>query len=151
MVSEFMRLNFPDDEHLTRVRVGPLVSQGSGMDLSEDEVAILQVHNRWADGIAILKDRVILVEAKIRPRMGPLEGLLLYSRLLPLTPELAHIRTLPIEKWFVYAIEDPVLNSIARDLGIRTVKYTPPWLPGYLKILQPRERRASSSGREVVS
>jgi len=96
---------------------------------------------RWADAIIILKDKLIVLEAAIRPQPGKISQLDLYTRLVPHTPELAAWKALPIEKVLLYAIEDPATTLMAREQGIRCVEYKPLWLESYLELLMPRERR----------
>lgn len=146
MVSEYVQARYPDAERvLLQVRLGSPPAELQAQTLSADESAALRVWSRWADAVVELEDRVVLVEAKIRPKMGPLEALLLYEVLLPNTPDL-ELRGRRVEKRFVYAVEDPVLNLIARQLGILPELYVPAWLRQYLAILPPRERRAPTSG-----
>jgi len=142
MTSEFMEKMFPEGRRLTRVRLGAPHPELVRPELEPEEIEMLKVYSRWADGLAILPDRLILVEAKIRPQMGPLEALHVYAELLKTTEDFKEFWKLPIEKWYVYAIEDPLLSRLARLQGIRAVNFKPSWLPDYLKLLSPRERRA---------
>ena len=96
---------------------------------------------RWADAIILEDDKVTLVESAIRPEVGKIAQLELYERLIPFTPELAPWHGLPILKVLLYAIEDPAANLMAREKGILCIEYKPSWLPSYMDILQPRERR----------
>jgi len=90
----------------------------------------------------IMPDRLILIEAKIRPNPGVISQLELYEHLLPFTPELAEHKRKPIEKVLLCAINDPVVTSMARNRGIKVVQFRPPWVDEYMKIIFPRERRA---------
>ena len=142
MASEFIAEYFPGIPSLTRVHLGVPAPATQFEGLTPEEISLRRVYNRWADAIVLAPDRVIIVECKIRPRLGPLEGLELYGRLFKTDPQFATYRNRPIEKWFVYAVEDPILNMFARERGIKTVNYVPKWLPEYLRILQRRETRA---------
>ena len=150
MVAEYVAQAYPDAQAARfNVRLGTAPIADETLQLSSDEAAGLRVWSRWADAVVELEDRVVLVEAKIRPKMGPLEALLLYRVLLPSTPDL-QLRGRKVEMRFVYAVEDPVLNMIARELGIQVEKFEPSWLRDYLSILSPRERRAPLAGQKEV-
>ncbi len=143
LVSEFMESFFPRARKITRVRLGPSPSQLAQMVVEPEEERLLKVFTRWADGVAIEKDRVHIIEGKIRPRMGPTEALEVYRRLWPSTPEFAVWSELPVTLHFWYAIEDPVLTALAREKGIQATLTRPKWLDSYMAELQPRERRAT--------
>lgn len=142
MVAEYVQKFYPGEHTITRVRLGAPHPDLLFDNIEPAEINLLKVYSRWADALVIKRDRVILIEAKIRPRLGPLEGLELYARLFKGDPEYAQYHKLPLEKHFVYAIEDPVLNAMARERGIRTIQYRPDWLGDYVDILQGRESRA---------
>jgi hypothetical protein len=108
--------------------------------LTDEERRMIGVHRRWADAVVLLPDRVILVEAKIRPQPGVISQLTTYARLLPHTPELGRHADLPIEMVLLYAIEDGLINVLAREQGIKCISYQPAWLDEYLEELYPRER-----------
>ena len=151
MVAEYVARTFPDAQAARmQVRLGAAPLELQGATLSDSEAGALRVWSRWADAVVEYPDRVILVEAKIRPKMGPIEGLLLYELLLPNTPGL-ELRGRRVEKRFVYAVEDPVLVYIARQLGMQCELYEPPWLRDYLALMPPRERRAPLAGQREVA
>ena len=132
---------YPQEAWSTRVRLGSPAATKPTEEMTQEELAALGAWRRWADAIVFLKDRVILVEASIRADPGHLSKLQLYKMLLPHTPELSRYRDKPIEMVYLYAIEDPATNYMARQQGIQTIEYKPPWLDQYLAILYPRERR----------
>jgi hypothetical protein len=143
MVAEALQKFFPGLPASTRVRLGMPHPELIFEDLSPEEIAMLRVWNRWADAVVFAPDRTYIIEGKIRPRLGPTEALELYTRLFLNTEEYRDRWKLPVEKVFIYAVEDPVLVNMAREKGIRTIQYQPSWLPDYLRLLAPRERRAS--------
>ena len=142
MVSEYLAKHYPDYPTRTRVRVGSIHPELRPEQLTEPERRAVGVWRRWADAIVIMPDRLILIEAAIRPNPGDISQLELYEHLLPKTPELAEHKDKPIEKVLLFALEDPVIVSLARERGIQVVYFHPPWIDEYLKILYPRERRA---------
>jgi len=141
LVSEYLAKYYPDHPTQTRVRVGSLPLALHPEFVSGGEQRALGVWRRWVDAIVIMPDRLILIEANIRPAPGKISQLELYERLLPMTPELAEHKDKPIEKVLLFALEDKAIEAQARDRGIKVVYFRPPWIEDYLKILYPRERR----------
>ena len=146
MLSEYLARFEPLGHWLTRVRLGEIAPAIKGVDLSPEEIAMFGVTRRWADAVGIYPDKVVIVEAAIRTHPGKISQLELYARLFKVTYEFREYWHLPLELWLLYAIEDPVLISMARDKGIRCTEYKPAWLPDYLALLMPRERRAPKPG-----
>lgn len=142
MVSEYLAKTYPDHPTRTRVRVGSVHPELRPGELSKAELKMVGVFRRWADAIVFMPDRLILIEAAIRPNPGDISQLELYEHLLPKTPELAEHKDKPIEKVLLYALEDPVIVKMARDRGIGVTYFHPDWIDEYLKVLYPRERRA---------
>lgn len=140
MVSEWLAKNYGQYSYRTRVRLGSIHPTLHPERLSAEERNLVGLWRRWADAVVFLPDRLLLIEAKIRPEPGVISQLDLYSSLLPQTPELAEWQHLPIEKVLLYAIDDPALIALARQHGIRCIMYQPEWLDDYLRILFPRER-----------
>lgn len=140
MLSEWMAETYPGNEYRTRVRLGRIQPRVDAPGLTPEERRMIGVHRRWADAVVLMPDRVVLVEAKIRPQPGVISQLELYARLLPHTPELGEHAELPIEMVLLYAIEDELINVLAREKGIRCVQYWPSWMDEYIEELYPRER-----------
>jgi len=142
LVSEYLAANYADYTTQTRVRLGSVHSDLHPEKLSPAELRAVGVWRRWADAIVVMPDRLILIEAAIRPNPGDISQLELYEHLLPKTPELAEHSGKRIEKVLLYALEDPVIVAMARERGIRVVYFRPAWVEEYLAILYPRERRS---------
>lgn len=142
LLSEWLAEEHASDRYMLRVRLGRIQPRQDGRFVSAGEERMLGVFRRWADAIIIAPDRLILVEAAIRPNPGKVGQLQLYSSLLPNTPELAEYQHLPVELLILYAVPDDALLALARSQGIRCVQYRPAWVEDYLKELFPRERRS---------
>lgn len=127
---------------MTRVRLGSIPTSEVAPLLEDHEVRMLGVYRRWADFIVVTDDRLILGEAAIRPNPGKISQLQLYRLLLDNTPELQQYLPRAVEMQLVYAIEDPVVNAMARLVGIRPIYFTTQAVDEYIKLLYPRERRA---------
>ena len=147
LLSEFFAREYPTTPVATRVRLGSIEPELVTESLSEPERRMIRVFKRWADGLIFLPDKTIIVEAKIRLDPGVISKLEIYRRLFFETPEYKDRWTLPVELMLVFAIEDPVTIELAREKGIRCIPFRPEWVPEYLRLLTPRERRAPRVAR----
>lgn len=141
MLSEFLAKVYPNARVATRVRLGTPKSEVPTAWMSQEEKAMIGSWRRWADAVILEDDKVTIVEAAIRPDPGKISQLELYKLLWPQTPEYVAWHGLPVHLMIVYAIEDPATLYLARQKGIHCVQYQPTWLPDYLTLLMPRERR----------
>lgn len=141
MVTEWLQRTQTGKRWQTRVRLGTPTPSTPTADMTVEERAMVGSWRRWADAIILEDDQVTLVEAAIRPQPGKISQLELYAMLFPHTPELAPWRSLPLHLLLLYAIEDPATTMLARQKGIKAVQYQPSWLPAYMQLLLPRERR----------
>ena len=142
LVSEFLAQEYRDYPYQTHVRLGSIRPRVDGAFVGDEEVRMLGVFRRWADALVILPDRLVLIEAAIRPEPGDISMLELYERLIPNTPELAEHVGKPVEKVLLYCMPDDLLLTLAREKGIQVRYFRPAWVEEYLKELYPRERRA---------
>ena len=143
MLSEWLVKTQQGKRWRTRVRLGSPKSEVPRPEMSVEEQAMIGVWRRWADAVILEEKEVTIVEAAIRPQPGKISQLELYAMLLPMTPELAPWKGLPLSLILLYANEDPATNALARQKGIRCIEYKPLWLDAYLQLLLPRERRGS--------
>jgi len=140
LLSEYIARRYPRRPYLIQFRVGAPHPALVRPDLAPEEVRMLLVFARRADGLVIFPDRLILIEAALKADPGHIEKLQLYERLLPYTPGLEEHRHKPIEKELVYIVPDPVIISMARERDIRCINYVPTWYKEYLATLAPRHR-----------
>jgi len=89
----------------------------------------------WIDAVVILKERLVLIEGKLRKPQEGLGQLLFYKSLLPKTPELAPYAARPVEMVLVVPREDPRVITYAQSVGITTEIYQPEWVIEYLRSL----------------
>ncbi len=143
MLSEFIAREYPTDRVLINQRLGVVSPSIEVEGLSPEEVRALGVFRRYADAIVIQPDRLIIIEAEIRPSPGVVSQLDLYERLLPTTPELADQRGKRIQKMILWVIPDPVLETIAREHDIVVRQYIPAWINDYIGSLDHRKRVAT--------
>lgn len=143
MLTEWLVQTQKGKRWITRVRLGAPKPAIPRPDMTVEERAMVGAWRRWADALILEEEKVTIVEAAIRPNPGKIGQLELYKLLLPQTPELRAWRAAKIEMLLLYAIEDPATVYLAREKGIRCVEYKPTWLPQYLALLMPRERRGA--------
>lgn len=143
MLTEWLAKTQKGKRWMTRVRLGAPKPSVPRPDMSPEERAMIGAWRRWADAIILEPNRITIVEAAIRPQPGKIAQLELYKLLFPQTPELRAWWGAKIEMLLLYAIEDPATIYLAREKGIRCVEYKPSWLPEYLALLMPRERRGA--------
>lgn len=141
MVAEYVRDTYPDAIVFMRLRLGTLQPDGPDRGYSQEELQTLGVFRRWADAVVVTPAEVVLIEVSIRSDTGDPSKLVIYGRLARHTPELQEYLDRPLVLELVVAVEDPVVTQLAREFGIRTRVYPPPWLPEYLSNLHRRERR----------
>jgi len=141
MVTEWLQKTQQGKRWMTRVRLGSPTPSTPRPEMSLEERAMVGVWRRWADAIILTNTEVSLVEAAIRPNPGKISQLELYAMLFPHTPELEPWRDVPLTLILLYAIEDPATTLLARQKGILCIQYQPTWLPAYMQLLLPRERR----------
>ena len=145
LLTEWLIKNYSHTRWQTRVRLGsphPDLTQGP---MTESQERMVGSWRRWADAVVFDGDKVLIVEAAIRPNPGKISQLQLYDQLFSATPEYREHWQKTRELVLLYGVEDPALVTLARKQGIRCVEYVPEWLPQYLSILYPRERRAPLS------
>jgi len=150
MLTEWLTKTQRGKRWMTRVRLGSPRPEVPRPDMSPEELAMIGGWRRWADAIILEDTHVTIVEAAIRPQPGDISQIQLYARLFPHTPELKAWHGLPIDMILLYAIEDPLVVTMAREAKIQAIEYKPLWLPQYLQILMARERRAPKTPKEIL-
>jgi len=142
MVSEWLAKTYPDIPTLQRVRLGAPHPELVYPGMEPEELNMLKVYSRWCDALILHPTYTTIVEAKIRATPAAISFLQLYKKLFLVTPDFKNRWDKPVELLLLYAIEDPVTITLAREQNIRCVHYRPNWLDEYLAELMPRERRA---------
>jgi len=142
LLTEWLMKNYSHAKWQTRVRLGSPHPSLTERAMTETEERMVGSWRRWADAVIFNGDKVIIVEAAIRPDPGKISQLQLYDQLFATTPEFKEHWSKKRELVLLYGVEDMALVALARRQGIRCVQYVPDWLPDYLAILYPRERRA---------
>lgn len=145
MVGEWVSRTFPYARWQTNVRLGRIQPRNADGQFTSEEKRMLGLWRRRIDCLVFLDDRLLLVEAILRADLGKVSVLKAYRKLIPQTPELAEYHHLPVQMVLLYAIEDPVLNVLAREEGILPIRFIPPGYDEWLQSLKPRHKRAPLS------
>jgi len=105
---------------------------------------MLRVRMRWADAVILLREKIIVVEGKLRASefLKGLGELQVYTHLLKVTPEFEKFKDRMVVGRLLTPIEDPVVNAIARQQGIETAVYKPKFWADFITAIQPRQGRA---------
>jgi hypothetical protein len=145
MISEWLGKTFPDVPFQTQVRLGRIQPRAANGTFAADEEAMIGRWRRYADAIAFLDDRLLLIEAVMKADAGKVSILKLYEMLVPQTPELAEYSLLPIQKVLLFAIEDPWLTELCKRENILPVHFVPSNFEKWFATLRPRDKRASQA------
>lgn len=146
LLGEFVAKEYPTDQVFINLRLGAIRPDLDLDGLSPAEVRMLGVFRRFADALVVKPEKLILIEASIRPDPGKLSQLQLYERLVPHTDSLNQYKDRKIRKTLLWAFNDEVLASIAREQGVVVRVFHPPWVDEYLDSLTRRASRATKSG-----
>ena len=139
---EFLMKHFPVGTFRTNVRVGMPHPEVARVAVSEAERRMLAITLFSADAVVVLPDKVVIVEALVRPEWWKVFQLELYGELFPMTEEFREHWHKPRELWVVSAVTNPFVETIARRRGVRWIHYRPAWVEVYLQGLAHRKRVA---------
>lgn len=140
LLHEWLTLKYPNAQAYYELRLGPTTTRLVGVQVSAALEAMLRVNNWYADAVVIAPPEILLIEAKVNPDPGAIGQVLFYLRLLPSTPLLAGLQSMPIVPMVLFAEDNPDVNNFARGLGVRVEVYTPPWIAQYLVAVQFKRR-----------
>jgi len=146
---EWLSKNFPPGTWITNVRLGVPKREMLEAAKTPEERRALKLWTAQADAVVLLDDKVIIVEALVRPEWWKIEQLLEYGQLFKHTPEFAGHWHKPIELVLLTVDVDPFHQMIAEQRGVRVVIYRPPWIESYLAQYPPRRRRPPAAMMEV--
>jgi hypothetical protein len=146
LLSDYLAARHSTDRIQLQPRLGEVRPELQDANLTANELRALGVFRRYPDAVIFKPDRVIIIEASVKPDVGKISILDLYAHLFRLTPEFAEFKEYPITKRCVWGMEDQAAGLIARQHGCEVHIFTPDWLAEYLDTLRPRDRRAPRVG-----
>ncbi len=141
LVSQWVAENYPDARSMFQQRVGPIPPWSGNEELTRGQKLALGSSRRVADAIVIQSGKIILIEGYVHANLGKLSQLLTYIELLPMTPELGELASLPISPKLLGAQRDPIMDQMAAKYGIDVVIFQPPWMKEYMATLASRFSR----------
>lgn len=133
LVSEYVINWHPDAERVWyQLPLGP-PSEEAIRAAPEKSWAWWQRSRYRCDAVLINKNTLWLVEGEIRRPITAFGELLVYNRLIDLTPELQPYLTLQRRLVLVTPRVEGLLIKLFRQYGVETVIYRPKWAEEYLK------------------
>jgi len=114
---EYLEAAYPGDQWLTNVHVGPYISHMNRDGLTDAELRFIGKQRRYADAIVVQRGGVVVVEATMIRAIQKIGPLLEYLKLVPQTPELEHLRGVPLRAELVSPLPDPRVEAIASSVG----------------------------------
>jgi hypothetical protein len=130
MLGEYVAARLPGARVMMRVRLGPEMTARPGQPpLDQAERRFLTGFRRWADAVAVDGGRLLVLEAAMIPQPGDISLLEHYCELVPSTPDLDELATLPCVGRLVWAIDDPAARKLAVRHGLEVDIFRPShWL-----------------------
>ena len=103
----------------------------------------MSVFNWYADGVVVLDDQVLCIEAKLRATPSAVSQVEFYLQQMMRTPELQKYMNRPFVPVVLWAIDDPAVSAYARGRGVRVAVYTPVWIEDWMQQVLYRTRRTN--------
>lgn len=148
LVMEYLAEHYQGCEWFVQFRVGSDPGTVGVEYESEEERRLARNANYWADAIVVTPTELVVIEATMYRGAAKAGKLLEYMKLVPATPELLPYLGRRLVGEVVSAQDDPLGREVCKDLGLRFVVFTPPWLPEFWA-LYPDRRRRPANGRLV--
>ena len=139
-------MKYPNYPLREQVRLGPTEEHVVGVQLSLALEAALRVWNWYCDGVILLPNELLIIEAKVHPDPAAVGQVLFYRELANSTPDFQPYLSIPFYPLVLYAEDDSGVSKFARRMGCRVEVYTPPWIADYLQLVQFRRRSSASGG-----
>ena len=140
LLREWAALRYPGVHLYEQVRLGPTPVSLSGVTVSPELERMLKLENWYADGILVLTDQVLIIEAKVQATPGAISQVKFYWRQALRTADLANLIGMNWTPVVLWAEDDADVSNFARGEGVRVEIYTPPWIADYLQLVQFRNR-----------
>src|SRR5215469_1998224 len=140
LLREWANARYPGVALLEQFRLGPTSSELNGRTVSPAMQRMLSVYNWYADGVLVLDDQVLCIEAKIRATPSAVSQVEFYLHQMIRTPAMQQYMNRPFVPMVLWAIDDPAVSTYARNRGVRVEVYTPSWIEGYLTLSLYRTR-----------
>ena len=138
MLLEYLNKNYPPGSWRTNVRLGTPTPRLQAIALTPGEKRMLKIALPTADAVAILPDRVDILEVATEPRVYKVCQLKLYGHLFGVTEEYRAHWKKPISLLVIATFKNPLLEWFSRKEGVRWIVYRPIWWDEYESTRRPR-------------
>src|SRR5215469_3643763 len=143
LLREWAALRYPGIQLREQLRLGPTTSELNGRTVSPAMQRALSVFNWYADGVVVLDDQVLCIEAKLRATPSAVSQVEFYLQQMIRTAELQQYMNRPFVPVVLWAIDDPAVSAYARGRGVRVEVYTPAWIEDWMQNVLYRTRRTN--------
>lgn len=132
-MAEWAKKEFPNDVVEMRARLGRApesLENEMGPDAANRR---FRPFMRWADGVVLRADQVVIIEAKLRGDPAAVAQLKYYADLFGKTFAYREHWPKPRRLVLLTPWEDPDLEDYAQRQGVEVIHWVPPWLDAYLE------------------
>jgi hypothetical protein len=140
LLREWSAARYPGSTLIEQLRLGPTHGELNGRVVSPAMSRMLAVNNWYADGVIVLADQVLAIEAKMKASPAAVSQLQFYVQQMMGTAELRPFLNRPFQGVLVWAIDDPAVSAFARGKGLRVEVYTPTWIETWMELVGFRNR-----------
>ena len=140
LLREWAGARYPGVPLLEQFRLGPTSSELNGRTVSPAMQRMLSVYNWYADGVMVLDDQVLCIEAKVRATPAAVSQVEFYLHQMIRTEALQKYMNRPFVPVVLWAIDDPAVSNYARNRGVRVEVFTPSWVEEYMTSVLYRTR-----------
>jgi hypothetical protein len=146
----FLMQQYPAFTWRVNVRLGKVKEEVTA-GIPKKYAAMSRLYGLTADAIVFLPDKIIIIEALIRPgEWWKIEQLQTYERAFKVTEEFRKYWDFPVEKILLTTETDAFMESEAARRGIRVVKFTTPDIEAYKGTIQKRKAQPFGTGLESI-
>lgn len=130
-VSEYVLEKFPNDEAKYRCPLGMVPEQFiQALGLGK-AIRMYRPYRPECDAAVITADAIVLIEGKIFKVVDGLAKLPLYRYLVPLTPEFAPFKSMPVRAVLVTPKRLTWGDEYANSVNVEIALYSPDWIKEY--------------------
>ena len=135
-------MKYPGVRLWEQVRLGPTSVQLVNVHIDPALENAIRVENWYADGILMLPNEILIIEAKMQPTPAASSQVRFYQREAFKTPELQNLMSIPFVPVVLFAEDDSDVTAFCRQDGCRVELFTPTWIADYIMQVELRNRRS---------
>jgi len=131
MLIEYMNKTYPTGSWRTNVKLGRPSSELEAIALTPAEKRMLRITMFSADAVALLPNRVDIIECLVRPEWEKICKLKMYGHLFGVTEEYREHWHKPRRLIIVCAVTNEFVEWFSRSEGVHWIQYRPIWFDEY--------------------